>query len=190
MDCSQHGETRAPVRGSTTACLLSCPQIARTRFRPARARHAVSLARWQACRPPRPGELPLILLPRAQYRLACVPAMAAWLSVRIRAAVHDVRYALPEFPADFTQPWQTALILHGIVQQCRNGHLFVATIFDCDGSYAQQVADVRATGALAELHCVQLSRIAQRRNKLLREGFPFWRFCFARRLVDHRSNQQ
>ena len=51
--------------------------------------------------------------------------------------------------------------------------------------YAQRVADIWAAGALAELFGMEVSRIAHRAYKLLREDFPFGGFVFVRRLADH-----
>jgi hypothetical protein len=91
------------------------------------------------------------------------------LEVAVRAAIHDVRDAFPEFSLYFAQPWPTALIFYRVMQQSRNRHFFIAAILYHQGSNAKQVADVRPLGALANLAPVQTSSVGEGLSKLIRK---------------------
>jgi hypothetical protein len=76
-----------------------------------------------------------------------------------------VRYTLAEFFANFVEARKTALIFHGVMKQRRDGHFFVAAILNYDGSHAEEVADERPIGALAQLLCMQARGIVERLRK-------------------------
>jgi hypothetical protein len=82
-----------------------------------------------------------------------------------------MRYPFAEFSANFAKPRQAALIFHRIMEQRRDGHFFVAAIFNYQGSDTQQVADIRPLGAFADLPPMQARRIAESLRELVRKNW-------------------
>jgi hypothetical protein len=68
---------------------------------------------------------------------------------------------LAELLLDLAETRSAALIFHGVVKQCGDGHFLVAAKFNDDRSDAEQMTDVRAVGALANLFRVQARGVAQ-----------------------------
>jgi len=76
-----------------------------------------------------------------------------------------VSHALAEFLANFTRPWRATLVFDRIMQQCGDGHLFVAPVFDHRGRYAQKVPDIGTLGPLSDLPAVQFRGVSQSFDK-------------------------
>jgi hypothetical protein len=73
--------------------------------------------------------------------------------------------ALAEFFANLVEARKTTLIFHRVVEQRRDGHFFVTSVFNHDGSDTEEVSDIRSISALAELFCVETHGIIQRLRK-------------------------
>ena len=84
------------------------------------------------------------------------------LGIGVGASLDDVRDPFAKLPPDFPEPPFPALVLHGIVQQCRDRLILVAAMRQHRRGHAQKVCDIGPRGSLAELCSVEPGRIAQR----------------------------
>ena len=92
-----------------------------------------------------------------------------WLRVGVGAAIDDVLNPFAEFLPYFAQARKSTLILHRIVKKGGDGHIFIASVLDDDGSNSQQVSDIGPFRTFANLPGMNAGRIAQRRDKPLGE---------------------
>ncbi len=81
--------------------------------------------------------------------------------IRVSAAIHNTRHALPKPAAHLLQGLLASLILCSVVQQGRDRLILIASVFQYQRANSQQVRDIRCQVTFASLLVVQLERVKQ-----------------------------
>jgi hypothetical protein len=85
-----------------------------------------------------------------------------WNNLCFGAAINDSGHAVAKPPPDFLPRFRTALILHSVMQQSRDGLILVPAMFEHNAGNCQKMGNIWNRRALSMLRSVELTRKNQR----------------------------